>query len=362
MVRKASKILFLVPYPLNESPSQRFRFEQYFEILQSHGYRYTTQSFLDSHNWRLFSKPGRAGAKAIALLKGFIKRIFVLFKAPLYDFVFIHREATPAGPPVIEWVISKVLRRKIIYDFDDAIWLTDRKEESLLLKTVKWRSKVSSICRWAYKVSCGNDYLCSYAAQYSRRVIYNPTTIDTEHLHNPDLFTARNNQLLSIGWTGSYSTLKYLTEVETVLKKLQHQYPNVQVIVIADRAPDLSIPLLKFIPWNAVTEIEDLMNIDIGIMPLPDDEWAKGKCGFKALQYMALKVPAVISPVGVNTKIVDHGVNGFLANSPEEWYRYLEELINNEALRKKMGVLCRQKVIDHYSVISNASSFVSLFE
>lgn len=352
-----------MPYPLKESPSQRFRFEQYFQILEKAGYRYSIQSFLDSHNWQLFFKPGRIISKAFVLLKGFARRLFVLVSSPSYDFVFIHREAAPVGPPVIEWLLAKILRRKIIYDFDDAIWLTDRKNESLLLKAAKWRSKVRNICQWSYKISCGNDYLCSFATQFNSRVIYNPTTIDTEHWHNPALYTVKKDtSILTIGWTGSHSTLKYLSDVEPVLKKLQHQYPNVQVIVIADRAPDLSIPLLKFIPWNAATEIEDLMNIDIGIMPLPDDEWAKGKCGFKALQYMALKVPAVISPVGVNTKIVDHGVNGFLANSPEEWYRYLEELINNEALRKKMGVLCRQKVIDHYSVTSNASSFVSLFE
>jgi glycosyltransferase involved in cell wall biosynthesis len=360
--RFKKKILFLLPYPLKESPSQRFRFEQYFGILSEKGYTYTAQTFLDSHNWQLFFKPGRILPKILALFKGFMRRTLALPKSLSYDFVFIHREATPVGPPVIEWLLAKVFRRRIIYDFDDAIWLTDRKDESFFLRTAKWRSKVGSICAWSYKVSCGNEYLCDYASIFNQRVVYNPTTIDTEGWHNPERFvTPSHTPFVNIGWTGSHSTLKYLKEVEPVLNKLQLEHPNVRFIVIADRKPDLSLPRIKFVPWNEATEVDDLMDIDIGIMPLPDDEWAKGKCGFKALQYMALKIPAVIAPVGVNKNIVDNGINGFLASSPEEWYRALETLINDENLRKKMGALGRRTVVDRYSVISNTSSFLSLF-
>src|SRR5690606_29515632 len=149
------KILFLVPYPLQESPSQRFRFEQYFGQLQQQGYRYKVQSFLNSDNWRAFFRPGNIITKAVALLSGFCKRIFIVLPSPMYDFVFIHREVTPVGPPVFEWLLAKVFRRKIIYDFDDAIWLTDRPDESWFFKLVKWRSKVASICSWSIKVSCG---------------------------------------------------------------------------------------------------------------------------------------------------------------------------------------------------------------
>src|SRR6186713_282224 len=118
------KILFLVPYPVGESPSQRFRFEQYFSLLKDRGVQYRVQSFLNSHNWQLFFKPGNTFVKAWALLLGFGKRWVVLFQTLTYDFVFIHRETTPLGPPVMEWIMAKVLVRKIIYDFDDAIWLT----------------------------------------------------------------------------------------------------------------------------------------------------------------------------------------------------------------------------------------------
>lgn len=357
------KILFVVPYPLHESPSQRFRFEQYFKLLQAEGYRYTVQSFLNSDNWRVFFKSGNALAKGFALLSGFAKRMIVLVKSPMYDFVFIHREATPLGPPVFEWLLAKIFRRKIIYDFDDAIWLTDRQQESWIMGALKYRKKVGASCRWAYKVSCGNRYLCDYAALFADNVVYNPTTIDTDNVHNPALFLpARQTSKICIGWTGSHSTLKYLEEIETVLLSILKEYPEVEFSVIADRPPVLStLRDINFIPWKSETEIQDLLRFDIGIMPLPDDPWAKGKCGFKALQYMALEFPAVASPVGVNATIIRDGVNGFLCNTPGEWKAALVRLISDPVLRKRMGVEGRKTVLENYSVRSNSSNFLSLF-
>jgi len=358
------KVLFLVPYPVRESPSQRFRFEQYFELLKKKGIQIEVQPFLNSLNWQLFYRSGKLLDKIWALVAGIIKRLVALCKAPFYDFVFIHREVAPLGPPVFEWILAKILRKKIIYDFDDAIWLTDRNQESPLMRVLKWRSKVKSICRWAYKVSCGNEYLGAYAEKYNTRVVYNPTTIDTQQRHNPDLHKGSpvpNNRIV-IGWTGSHSTLKYLQEVASVLQKMETEFPTIQIMIIADRKPELKLNSLLYVPWNEKTEIEDLLRIDIGIMPLPDDEWAKGKCGFKALQYMALRIPALASAVGVNTKIIDDDKNGFLCTTAEEWEIGLTKLIKETMLREQMGENGRKKVIERYSVISNSSNFLSLFE
>lgn len=356
------KVLFLIPYPKKESPSQRFRFEQYFKKLEEQGYQYRVQTFLNTRNWQIFFKPGKILHKAAALIQGFAKRTGVLFIVFAYDYVFIHREATPIGPPVFEWLISKVFRKKIIYDFDDAIWLTDRKNDRWWFNLAKWRNKVSAICTWSYKVSCGNHYLCAYAENYNKHVVYNPTTIDTRELHNPDLYEKNNyHEHITIGWTGSHSTLKYLRELEPVLKTITEKYPSVGIMIIADAPPMLTLQSVTFKPWSLQTEISDLMQADIGIMPLPDDLWAKGKCGFKALQYMALGIPAVVSAVGVNTEIVDDGKNGFCCLSEKEWITKLEMLIQDAALRKKMGHEGRVKVQKHYSVDSNAANFLALF-
>lgn len=355
------KILFVTPYPRGEAPSQRFRFEQYFELLNRKGFSFRVQSFLSPADWKMLYSKGHGLSKARIILTGFVKRFFMLFKAVSYDFIFIHREAAFLGPPIIEWILAKILRKKIIYDFDDAIWFTDQVNESWILKTIRWRNKVKSICKWSYKVSCGNEYLCAFARQYAKHVVYNPTTIDTEHLHNPTNTSAKNKETLIIGWTGSHSTLKYLKDIEQVLIELEKKYPHVEILIIANQKPELALRTLKFLPWRKETEAEDLAKMDIGIMPLPDDEWTKGKCGFKALQYMAMEVPAVVSPVGVNLNIVDDGINGFHAATHQEWFERIEVLINDKSLRTKMGKAGREKVIGHYSVVSNSGVFLSLF-
>ncbi|HMG93407.1 MAG TPA: glycosyltransferase family 4 protein [Chryseolinea sp.] len=361
---KSKNILFLAPYPLKESPSQRFRFEQYFALLAENGFNFEVQTFLSSGNWKLFFEPGELLKKTSVLCIGFIRRLVMLFRLRQFDFIFIHREITPLGPPIFEWFISQLFRKKIIYDYDDAIWLTDKTGEAWPLQFAKWRQKVSAICRWSYKVSSGNAYLASFAKQYNVNVIVNPTTIDTRAVHNPALFPTEKlkKQSIVIGWTGSHSTLKYLEESREILSQIEHSFPNVKFMVIADRRPDLGLGNVLFVPWRLESEIQDLMSIDIGIMPLPNDKWAQGKCGFKALQYMALRIPAVASPVGVNNHIIDHGINGFLCSTTDEWVSALTMLIKDQSLRRQFGESGRNKIIDHYSVESNTSLFLKLFE
>lgn len=355
------KILFLVPYPKGVAPSQRFRFEQYLDIVGHRNWSYRYQSFFSLSDWQNLYTTGHLLRKIFTLAKGYAKRFFILFNMQGVPIVFIHRELAPFGPPFFEWVIAKVLRKKIIYDFDDAIWLTD-KQEGRVEKVLRWRSKVKPICRWSYRVSCGNEYLAAYAKKFNARVTVNPTTIDTESVHDPALFP--NNPITDkvvIGWTGSHSTLKYLELIVPVIQKLQALFATVDFLVIANQKPNLNLSRLTFIKWKKETEAADLSRIDIGVMPLPDDEWTRGKCGFKALQYMAMQIPCVASPVGVNTKIIDHGRNGFLATQEAEWFACLEQLIRNPSLRQTLGKAGREKVTAHYSVASNTDRFLSLF-
>ena len=358
------KILFLVPYPPGESPSQRFRFEQYLDALKREGNTLRLEPFLPPHRWRLFYQRGYTRARLGMIVGGFARRIGLMLSAGRYDYVLIHREAAPVGPPVIEWFLAKVLRKKVIYDFDDAIWMTDKVSESMIERILSWRSKVSSICRWSHKVSCGNEYLRRYALRFNANAVLNPTTVDTEGLHNPSRQqpAVKDSTQIVIGWTGSHSTLKYLYLLRNVLARVQQKFPETTLLVIADRPPEMQLPNLIFRAWSPETEISDLMTSDIGIMPLPDDEWSKGKCGFKALQYMALGLPAVASAVGVNSTIIRHMENGCLCNTEDEWVDVLGKLIANADLRKRLGRAGRQMVIDRYSVTSNCSNFLSLFE
>ena len=355
------KIMFLFPYPLGESPSQRFRFEQYLSALEKSGVGYSTQSFWDLETWKILYAPGKKLKKGLGFMRGIGRRFKLLFTLHHFDYVFIHRECAPAGPPFFEWLISFLLRKKIIYDFDDAIWLPNTSEENRFAALLKWNIKVGFICHWSYKISCGNLYLCDYAYKYNRNIVLNPTTIDTENLHNPAKFNRPDSKNVVIGWTGSHSTLKYLQLIEGVLTDLVNAYPHVVFRVIADRPAVLRVPGMQFTKWNMQSEIEDLAQFDIGIMPLTDDIWARGKCGFKALQYMAMEIPTVISPVGVNTSIVEHGVDGFLAATADEWKSLLESLILQPELRTRIGKQGREKVLRNYSVRSNTDNFLSLF-
>jgi glycosyltransferase involved in cell wall biosynthesis len=363
---KNLKVHFIVPYPINIAPGQRFRFEQYTNLLKEQGVKIKFSPFLNHADYKILYNERNTVRKINAVVVGFLKRFLLLPSLIIADYIFLFREATPIGPPIFEWMMVKILRKKIIYDFDDAIWLTDKTGESWFTIQMRWRRKVRKICQWSDKVSCGNAYLCNFAKRYNEHVVLNPTTIDTEKIHNlirqrSTLSANQREKKITIGWTGSHSTLKYLHSIEPVLQDLEGRYPHLHVCVIANQSPNLNLARLDYVRWTLATEIEDLSIFDIGVMPLPDDEWAKGKCGFKALQYMALQIPTVASPVGVNTKIIHHGINGFLCSTTEDWKEKLEMLILDEALRKSIGRAGRTEVMNHYSVMSNQENFLNLF-
>jgi len=355
------KILFLVPYPKGEAPSQRFRFEQYLSFLESQNYSFDFQSFIDKNTWQILYQRGNFGGKFWGILKGFLRRLWVLGRVYRYDFVFIHREATPLGLPFVEFCITQIFRKKVIFDFDDAIWLPNTSAQNRWVAWLKWHQKTAYICQKAYKVSCGNVFLSNFAQQYNSNVILNPTTIDTENHHNQLKNQAENLHKIVIGWTGTHSTLKYIPEILPILDSISKTI-SFQLMIISNQPPDFQRNYIKFKKWNKDTEIEDLLNFHIGIMPLTDDRWAKGKCGFKALQYMALGIPSVVSPVGVNTEIIEDGKTGFLCKNADEWQKNLIQLIENQELRAEIGQKARQKVLEKYSVVSNQSNFLNLFQ
>jgi len=356
---KPTKVLFLVPYPVGYAPSQRFRVENFLFLLDDAGIGYQIAPFMDEQTWRILFKPGHVVQKVLGTVKGFLRRAAtVLFQARKYDYVFVHREAAPLGPPVFEWFLAKVLRKKVIYDFDDAIWISNAAagKAAVLLKAA-W--KVGTLMKYTYKVSGGNDYLCDFArSKGAQRVVRIPTVVDTEHRYNVTKPQEKSHP--AIGWTGSHSTLKYLNELMPVLQRLQEKH-RFTFIVIADKQPELPLADWQFLHWNSQTEIEDLLKIDIGVMPLLHDPWSEGKCGFKIIQYLSLGIPAVASPVGVNGKIVDDGQNGFLCATAGDWETALERLLTDAALRKKMGAEGQEKMVQQYSIASQSAAFVQLF-
>jgi glycosyltransferase involved in cell wall biosynthesis len=351
------KILILAPYPHGEAPSQRFRFEQYLGALRDNQIEYDFEPFLDLKTWQILHKPGRFWAKLLGVMRAFVRRMALMFRLKEYQYVFIHREASHVGPPIFEFLIW-LLNKKIVYDFDDAIWLPNYSEHNAAFHRLKMYKKVCFSMRWSYKIAAGNDYLAEFAKKYNKNVVILPTTIDTEHHHNQ--IKIHQNKTLTIGWTGTLTTMRYLNDVVPVLRELEEEF-EFKTLIISNQAPDFNLRGLVFQHWNKETEIEDLLKLDVGLMPLEDDIWAKGKCGFKALQYMALGIPPLVSPVGVNTQIVAHAENGFVCAAQQDWYQSIKRLLTEPELRAKLGESARKTVEKNYSVISQKDKFLSLF-
>jgi glycosyltransferase involved in cell wall biosynthesis len=353
------KVLFLLPYPLRNAPSQRFRIEAYFSLLEQNDIFYATHEFLNGEGWNILYKQGSVFQKAAAVLKGFLKRIkVVLFDAAKYNYIFIHREASPLGPPIFEWFLARILKKKIIYDFDDAIWIPNTSKENRIAGWIKAFCKIKYICRWSYKVAAGNNYLCTYARHFNNKVVLLPTCVDTVKRYNQ--LKDQNTGKIVIGWTGSHSTMKYLDAIVPVLADMANEF-EIETIIISNKKPSFNFSGLRFLKWQESTEIEDLLKFNIGIMPLEEDAWSEGKCGFKLIQYLALGIPAVASPVGVNKNIIEQGNNGFLCIRDEEWIQALHSLITDTNLRITMGRKGRETIEKQFSLHANAETFLGLF-
>jgi glycosyltransferase involved in cell wall biosynthesis len=204
----------------------------------------------------------------------------------------------------------------------------------------------------------GNSYLADYARQYNENVTIVPTTIDTDKY----LFESppEKDGHLTIGWSGSFSTVQHLDTVREALQELAKR-KAFRLRVIGTPNYELPGVDVESLPWRSETEISDLKPIDIGIMPLPDDRWSKGKCGLKALQYMALGIPTVCSPVGVNSVIIQDGENGYIADGVDDWVAKLESLLQDGELRKRLGRAGREVVEREYSARSQAPRVLEIF-
>jgi glycosyltransferase involved in cell wall biosynthesis len=353
------KVFFLLPYAARTAPSQRFRVEAYFELLDQNNINYSVAYFWPAKAYNSLYKKGKAGFKAFSLLQGLLKRFWqILTGIHTSDFVFIHREAAPVGPPIFEWMVARLFNKKIIYDFDDAIWIPNVSANNKIVGSVKAFWKVKFICKWAYKISAGNKFLGDWAAQYNSSIVYNPTCVDMAGRYN--ILKDQETENIVLGWTGSHSTLKYLELIKPVLEELENEF-DFSFIVICDRKPEWNLKSLVFIPWNEAAEIQDLSRINIGLMPLENDAWSEGKCGFKIIQYLSLGIPAIASPVGVNQSIIDDNQNGYLCNSAAEWKSRIIKLMQEKNLRKAMGEAGRKKMLNQFSTQSNAENFLSLF-
>ena len=351
-------VLFVAVHPPGRAPSQRFRYEQYVDFLEEHGFRTTFAPVLRPDDYEVVYRAGGYLRKALIAGRGLARRLGEARRLPRFDIVFVQREALQLGTSWFEALAARA-RPRVVFDFDDAIWLQNVSKANRSLAWLKRPSKTRKLISIADLTIAGNAYLADYARQINPKVAVVPTTIDTDrYVRDASVATDPG---ICIGWTGSLTTIQHFDLILPVFRRLKERYGDqIRFKLIGD--PDYRHERLgiRGQAWNEATEVRDLSDLDIGVMPLPDDEWARGKCGLKGLQYMALEIPTVMSPVGVNTEIIDDGVNGFLADGQDEWFAKLSRLIESESLRRELGSASRKTVESRYSVRSQQDRYLSL--
>jgi glycosyltransferase involved in cell wall biosynthesis len=339
------RVLALVPYPLGIAPGQRYRMEQWAPYLREEGIGVHFEPFAGPELSSALYSPGRYMTKTWHMTRAWFRRIRSAWLSSRFDIVYLYREAALIGPAWLER-LTRWRTSRLLYDFDDAIWLTYVSPRNRYLSYLKSPGKTRAICRMATTVTVGNETLAEFARSYNPNVTVVPSTVSLRAYRPRPQPPPRGIPV--VGWTGSHSSAQYLRIVERALQALARRR-SFRFLVIGLEGYSLDGVDVECRPWRAETEVEDLWPIDVGIMPLPDDPWARGKCAMKVIQYFGVSVPAVVSPVGANREVVEHGVSGFHATSEGAWVQALERLLDDPGLRMRMGAEGRRSALHEYS-------------
>jgi glycosyltransferase involved in cell wall biosynthesis len=292
------------------------------------------------------------------ILKSYLDRIAYLLRRADADLIWVYAELFPYLPAGFERLVSSA-GLPIIYDFDDAFFHQYDDNNRALVRRMLG-GKLRPLIARAAACTCGNDYLRRYAAHLCERSLIFPTVVDTE-AYQPTPPRA-DAGVPTIGWIGSPSTWAYVRPLLPMLAQLAAAgSARVLAVGAGTRALADRFPGMELVDWSEDREIAEVKRMDIGIMPVPDEPWARGKSGYKLIQYGACGLPVVASPVGVNSEIVENGRTGLLVRSPEEWRKSLDRLLASPDLRQRMGAAGRERIVDHYSLAVHAPRLVDLF-
>jgi Glycosyl transferases group 1 len=325
--------VMLLGYGL-EQPSYRHRMRSLIEPLQAAGWEVRAEQF----------PSGRYG------LRTWERRALLRWA----DVTVLHQIKLSA----IEARLFAAFSRRRVFDVDDAIYVRKPRRLGELPDESAWRKqKFAATCRWVDAVAAGNDVLAGVARAAAKEIVVLPTSIDTACYETT---FAGPGEAPTIAWIGSPENLIYLDMIRPALARLTMRYPTLKMRVICSEFPDWNDVNVERVPWSSATEAHSLAGAHMGVMPLTDDAWSRGKCAFKLLQYMAASLPCVASPVGANTEAVLDGINGFHATDVDAWERSLEKLILSPELRAKLGAKGRQHVEQRYALSSYRANYMNL--
>lgn len=351
------KVLGLSSYPI-ESAATRFRLTQFVEPLREHDIELSLSPFLSSEQFRqLYSAAGVAG-KALTMVPSIIRRLTQTLDLRGYDLLLVQREAMLFGPAIFEWLYQKVGKLPLVLDLDDATYVSyvspSYGKAGSFLKAF---GKTDKLIKRSDLVICGNRFIAEHVAEIGSEAVVIPTIAD------PQQFTPseKSSDKPVVGWIGTHSTYPFLKRLFPIFERLAAKHSYVLKIVGAEA----DTPVIKGVEvanlgWSLEREIDDFRSLDIGVYPITvidsaSENWLKGKSGFKAIQYLAVGVPFVMSPVGVCAEIGEPDVTHFSAGTDDEWYYFLNKLLSDTQLRKTMGSQARQHSIEQYSLAPHAA-------
>jgi glycosyltransferase involved in cell wall biosynthesis len=344
------RVSALATFPV-EAAATRFRIAHFVRPLSDHGIEVTIFPFLSASDFSTLYDRSRAVRTTFRLLLASVRRLFLLPRILRSDVLLVQREAMLFGPPWIEWFASRVMGIPLVLDLDDPTWIpTTSPVYGRLATWLKWPSKTDRLIRWAHTVICGNETIASHVRAAGTAAVVMQTIVDTD-IFVPRADAAASNDLPVVGWIGTHSTWSFVESILPVLEDLAKTARFRVRVVGSGRANvgarDVDIELL---PWQLDREVLDFQTLDVGIYPMPEDEWTIGKSGLKLVEYFACGVACVVSPVGVVREIGVPGVTHLEAATLDEWRRALERLLFNAAERRAMAAAARRYAVDHYSV------------
>jgi len=351
---KKMRILFLPKYS-ESGPSSRYRFYQYLELISRSGLSYKVAPLFDEKYVHRFYTTGK---KSIILtVIGFINRFFIMITSWHYDLIVVEYELFPYMPGLFESLIN-LTGKKMILDFDDAVFVRYQNSSNPLIRFLL-RKKIFRVVQLAQGVIVGNRYLYDEFISYNKNISLIPTVVSSK-LYDSVVSGSGSDKCI-IGWIGSLSTSRYLLPLCDIFRTFDKESFQLNLIGFDKRLRDQFEGInVEWIDWKRETEITEIKKFSVGIMPLDDDLWSRGKCGFKIIQYMACRVPVIASPVGVNSEIIEDGINGFLASDPDEWRERIRYFISNREVAKKMGNSAYEKFVRNYSLERNYLKYLDV--
>lgn len=358
-MRNRKKLLVVCPFPENEVPGQRLKYEQYFDSWRADGFDITIKPFVSPKFMKIIYQPGKFHLKFLYTVLGYIRRTILLFSLRKYDVVYSFLWVTPFGPPIFERLLS-LLSKRLIYDIDDLVFLKHESKANRFIAFLKGKSKPIFLMKKAHHVITCTPFLDEFVRKYNTNTTDISSTVDTTTRYLP-VNKYKNDHQVVIGWSGSHSTSKYLYLLKDVLQELSKEV-DFKLVVMGDKSFHVEGVNIDAFDWKEEIEISTLQGFDIGLYPLPFEEWVLGKSGLKAIQYMALGIPTVATEVGTIHRIIVDGENGYLIpeNNKTIWKDRILALIEDENLRKKFGSMARQKILAQYSIEANKNSYLNI--